>query len=154
MNEEAGYSRRVVKRRDNAWQKIAGFLRRLKSLDRRRAERFILETPVSCVFLKAASREQAEHDCLVYNISETGALLMTEDEKLIPGEEVVIKLAVPGSVGLLEARGGIVRTYRKHAQLYYHSAVRFKEGEAEKLRSFVGKVIAHDETTNIRERAV
>ncbi len=142
MNEENIYSRRVVKRQCNAWGKIAGFLRRLRMFNRRRAERFFLGPPVPCVFIRTDLGREAEHACFVYNISETGALLTTEEEKLIPGNEIAIRFTAPDSGGSIETIGEVVRTYRKKAQPWYYSAVRFRESEIEKARSFAAQVIA------------
>ena len=142
MSAEFSGGRRIVRRQRGVLRRIAGSMHRLKSFDRRRAARFILTPPASCVFSSVALGGQQEYVCKVCNISETGALIMTDEVKLMPGNDIIIRFGADDSGGLVEMAGEVFRTYRKKAQLRYYSAIRFNEGEVEKIRRYLKKITA------------
>ena len=143
MSDEYVFNRRAVKKKRNIWGRITGLLRRLKTFDRRRVMRFTLDSPVSCVFSRIGLGQETQCNCFVYNISETGALLMTEEEKLIPGNEILIRFNIPNSQDSIEVIAAVVRSYRKKAQSWYYSAIRFRASETEKARALFERIAAH-----------
>lgn len=110
-------------------KKIANFFRSFSFFDRRRDRRFSAQSPLQCFLVRGNLGAQERVACDIVNISRSGALLITSDQKIYPRNTIELEFAIPQQNQTVNLSASVVRTYRRHAEHRYYSAIKFSPNQ-------------------------
>jgi hypothetical protein len=117
------------------------FFYKLKPFNRRQYPRFAPLSFIRCTCLYTESGNNREIPLDIVNISRGGLLIITGENKILPGITVEIRFKVPGRREELSLCGEVVRTYRRHKEKLYYSGLRFRDMNAEGIRLLLDSMV-------------
>lgn len=113
------------------------FVRRMKAFDRRKHVRINLNCLVK--YTTAGSSKTTKHLTNLVNVSESGALLNTFEQKLEKKAKVELEFQLPNSVSPLIISGEVMRTYARRKDSF-QSGIQFNNADkkdVELIKEFI-----------------
>ena len=112
---------------------ISGFFKK----ERQRSPRYSPSRVIKCDCSYMESGEKIEFLAEISNVSKSGILLMTYQQRVYPETWLEISFKLPSSKEALSIHGVVVRSYRVTGLLWHYIAIRLEDQNEEGVRILV-----------------